>query len=73
MLKSERIETPVILELSKREELLMKHITFEKIHIDTLIESCKLSPGEVSAALIQLELKGLIWQLEGKRFVSNFP
>ncbi len=71
VLKSIQVESTVALELTEREEQLMKHITFEEIHIDSLIESCALSPAEVSAVLIQLELKGLIRQLEGKRFVSN--
>jgi len=71
VLKNVQTEKTVALELNEREEKLMKYITFEEVHIDTLIENCALSPAEVSAVLIQLELKGLIRQLEGKRFVSN--
>jgi DNA processing protein len=71
VLKNIQVESTIALELTEQEKKLMKHITFEEIHIDSLIEKCTLSPGEVSAVLIQLELKGVIRQLEGKRFVSN--
>jgi DNA processing protein len=71
VLNNIQIKSTVSLELTEREEKLMKHITFEEVDIDTLIEKCMLSPAEVSAVLIQLELKGVIRQLEGKRFVSK--
>ncbi len=71
VLKNIQVESTTVLELTEQEEKLMKHIKFEEVHIDTLIEKCMLSPAEVSAVLIQLELKGVIRQLEGKRFVSN--
>ncbi|MEK9629511.1 MAG: DNA-processing protein DprA [Nitrospinota bacterium] len=46
-------------------------LSLEGSHIDNLIENSDLSPGQVSATLLQLELRGLVRQLSGKIYVSN--
>ena len=56
--------------LSEKEKMVISLLSFEERHIDSLIESSRLSPAEVSATLVQLELRGLVRQMEGKRFVS---
>ena len=43
----------------------------EEKHIDQLIENSRLSPAEVSATLVQLELSGIVRQLEGKMFIAT--
>ncbi len=57
--------------LTSHEKLLMDLLTAEEQHIDALIESSHLSPAEVSATLIKLELKELVRQVDGKMFIAN--
>ena len=66
-LSSNASENP---DLSPLEQQVVSVLTREEKHIDFIIENSRLSPAEVSATLIQLELKGLVRQLEGKLFVS---
>jgi DNA processing protein len=69
-----KTEAPRIVDmggLSEKEQYLLACLSLEEKHIDTIIESSRLSPADVSATLIQLELKGLVSQREGKMFVSN--
>jgi len=64
-------DAPDLSGLSLREERLIAILSAEEQHIDTLTEVSRLSPAEVSSTLVQLELKGLARQTEGKMFVSN--
>lgn len=64
-------DPPDLSGLSSREERLIAILSSEEQHIDTLTEVSRLSPAEVSSTLVQLELKGLARQTEGKMFVSN--
>ena len=43
-------------------------MSVQEQHIDNVIENSYLSPAEVSATLVTLELKGVIRQTEGKMF-----
>ena len=56
--------------LSSIERQVLSVLSQEEKHIDTIIENSRLSPAEVSATLVQLELNGLIRQFEGKVFVA---
>ena len=56
-------------DLSSIERQVLSQLSQEEKHIDVIIENSRLSPAEVSATLVQLELNGLIRQLEGKLFV----
>lgn len=47
-------------------------LSLEGRHIDNLIENSNLSPAQVSSTLLQLELRGLVRQLSGKMYVSNY-
>lgn len=58
-------------DLSIKEQRLISLLSYDERHIDSLIENSDLSPAEVSATLMQLELRGLIRQNEGKMFVTN--
>jgi DNA processing protein len=42
-------------------------------HIEEVVQSCRLTPGEVSVALLSLEMKHLVKQLPGKYFVKLGP
>ena len=57
-------------DLSSIEQQVLAVLSQEEKHIDIIIENSRLSPAEVSATLVQLELNGLIRQFEGKLFVA---
>jgi DNA processing protein len=53
------------------EKKIFSLLSLEGKHIDNLIENSNLSPAQVSATLLQLELRGLVRQLSGKMYISN--
>jgi DNA processing protein len=57
-------------DLSVVEQQVLAVLSQEEKHIDVIIENSRLSPAEVSATLVQLELNGLIRQFEGKLFIA---
>jgi len=54
--------------LSEDEKLIISSIGSEPIHVDELTRQVRLPLNKVMALLTELELKGLIQQLPGKRF-----
>ena len=58
------------LNLNEKEQLIYKFLSFEPIHLDSLVEFTKLSVNEVSASLTMLEIKSICKQLPGKLFVK---
>jgi DNA processing protein len=56
--------------LTEEEKIIYRLITKEPIQIDEIIEASKLSAGKVSEVLLSLELKDLIKEIEGKRFIK---
>jgi DNA processing protein len=65
-----RPKAPNTADLTTLERQIFAVLTNEEKHIDFIIENSALSPAKVSATLVQLELKGLVRQLEGKLFVA---
>lgn len=59
------------IELNPKEKQLMSLMSVQEQHIDRIIENSSLSPAEVSATLVRLELKGMIRQTDGKMFIIN--
>lgn len=57
--------------LEEDEERVFRFLEEEPIHIDSIIAGAEMSPSRVSTVLLQLELKGLIQQLSGKRFMKR--
>jgi len=57
--------------LTEAESRVAALLSAEERHIDLLIQNSDLSAGEVSATLIQLELKGVVRQLKGNRYILN--
>ncbi|MBC8284292.1 MAG: DNA-protecting protein DprA [Nitrospinae bacterium] len=55
-----------------QEKRIFSLLSLESRHIDNLIENSNLSPAQVSATLLQLELRGLVRQLSGKMYISNY-
>jgi predicted Rossmann fold nucleotide-binding protein DprA/Smf involved in DNA uptake len=62
----ERIDKPEIRLDNDQERQVFSLLSLESRHIDQLIENSDLSPAQVSATLLQLELRGLVRQLSGK-------
>jgi DNA processing protein len=66
-------ETGVLpaLELSESEQLVYRLLSHEEISIDDVIQSSGLPVSAVSVALLSLEMKRLVRQLPGRRYVKN--
>jgi DNA processing protein len=57
-------------QLSPLEERVFKVLEFEPIHFNDVVERSDLSPTEASYALLQLVMKDLVKELEGKRYAK---
>lgn len=55
--------------LSDEEKKILESLSYNPIHIDTLLEQCNLPVSNILSILTSLELKGVITQLPGKMFV----
>ena len=64
-------ETPKIQLDNDEEKKIYSLLSLEGRHIDNLIENSNLSPAQVSATLLHLELRGVVRQLSGKMYISN--
>lgn len=72
----ERVQAPVqpptdSPALSRAETVLLKKMGDSTRQMDELVRESGLQPGEVSEALLQLELKGWIVQMPGKMFARK--
>lgn len=56
------------LEFSAREKDIIKILEQEPLHIDEIVRKSAYPVSEVSSILLELELKGVVKQIEGKRF-----
>lgn len=56
------------LEFSDREKAIIKIMEQEPLHIDEIARKSGRPVSEISSVLLELELKGVVKQLEGKRF-----
>jgi len=65
--EEERME----IQLSTDEKAVWKFIGSSQIHIDDISRQAKLPSYKVSAALVMLELKGLVQQSAGKMFMKK--
>jgi DNA processing protein len=66
-------ETGVLpaLELSETEQLVYALLSHEEISIDDIIQRAGLPVSAVSVALLSLEMKRLVRQLPGRRYLKN--
>jgi DNA processing protein len=71
LLKESKNRVLESISLNPKEEHLMSLMSVQEQHIDRVIENSYLSPAEVSATLVTLELKGMIRQTDGKMFVMS--
>ena len=61
------------LNLSPDETAILQHLNSEPVHVEELIVQTQLSAGKVHAAMIHLQLKGLIKQLPGNLYIKRQP
>jgi DNA processing protein len=59
--------------LNETENKVYALVRDEEIVLDELIQASGLTSAQVSATLLALEMKKLVRQLPGKRFVRMFP
>ena len=59
------------LQLSDDEKAIWKVVSSSSIHIDDISRQAGLPSYKVSAALVMLELKGLVQQSAGKMFTRK--
>ena len=52
---------------------MYKELGREQRHIEEVVISSGLAPGEVSVALLSLEMKHLVKQLPGKYYIKLGP
>jgi len=57
--------------LSEGEKIIYKIINSEPIYINEIIKVSKLPPNKVSEVLLNLELKDLIKEIEGKKYIKR--
>jgi len=70
--KGERVEVAAPADLSEGERKVFELLSAdEPAHIDSLIETSKLSVSELTGALFGLEMRELVRQLPGKCFVKK--
>jgi predicted Rossmann fold nucleotide-binding protein DprA/Smf involved in DNA uptake len=59
------------LNLTAEENTILKRLNSEPVHVEELIEVTQLPAGKIHAAIISLQLKGLIKQLPGNMIVKR--
>jgi len=59
---------PIPPDLTPMDSKIVSALDFYPVHIDELVRKLSLDPGELAAALLQLELKGVVSQTPGSLF-----
>lgn len=67
LVEKESSQAPT-LEINDKEKAILSSLSDEPLHIDDIVRSSSLSVDELLVILLNLEIKGLIKQREGKRF-----
>jgi len=63
---SEPSKAPI--EVSEKEGLILKMIDYDPVHVDEILRATGLTPGDTAAALLSLELKGLVEEVPGNLY-----
>lgn len=61
---------PVAEGLTDGERRILEKLSSAPIQLDTLMRDCGLTIGDAASFLLSLELRGLVKQLSGKRFIA---
>jgi DNA processing protein len=59
------------LQLTPQESVLLERLNSEPVHVEELIQATGLPPGKIHAAVISLQLKGLVKQLPGNMIIKR--
>ena len=62
--------TAAVADLTEGERLIIERLSRAPKQMDTLVRECCLSVTDASSYLLSLELRGLVKQLSGKRFIA---
>jgi len=57
-------------DLTEGESLVLEHLTNTPKQLDNLVRECELTVGTAASYLLSLELRGMVRQLSGKRFIA---
>ncbi|RME56031.1 MAG: DNA-protecting protein DprA [Caldilineae bacterium] len=60
-----------VLPADPMEALLLEHLTREPRHVDEIVRDASMPPAQVNSLLAMMELKGLVRQVGGMRYVRN--
>lgn len=72
IIREERVTSDTALSnLTHDEKRLFSYLSAEPKHIDLIIRETEMTSGKTLSLLLNLELKGIIRQTEGKNFVLN--
>jgi len=72
ILREERVSSDTLVsQLTTDEQRLFSYLGAEPKHIDVIIRETDITSGKALSLLLNLELKGMIRQTEGKHFVLN--
>ena len=58
-------------QLSLEHSLILKHLSADPMHIDTLIQTIAVPSEKIIAQLLELELLGIVQQLGGMRYIRK--
>jgi DNA processing protein len=64
-------EPPASVTLTDRQQLILKHLDTDPIHVDALIERTELAASEILQDLTLLTLKGVVRRVDGQTFVRG--
>jgi DNA processing protein len=56
-------------DLNEYEKHFLNYISADPLHIDEIANLTELSPAQVNETLLSLELKNIIREVEGKRYI----
>ena len=64
-----QIEMTALIPQDENEGDILKHVTFDPVHIDEIIRGCGLDISTVSSSLAMMELRGVVRQVGGMNYV----
>lgn len=65
------VETPLPESLTPLQRDVLQALSFDPCHVNTVIETTDASVAEVSSALVELEMLGLVNEVESKHYVKR--
>lgn len=66
---TENIKTKEVVGETEEEKNIIKHLTYEAIHVDELVRLTKLDTSTINSTLTIMEMKGMVKNLGGMQYV----